>query len=340
MKEVTVAVTGAGSLVGQGIIKCLRRSGLAVRILGLDYFDTATGLKWCDSRGILPDILSPEIREDAWFDALCERVAAARCAVLFPGLDFELVPIAARREALRARTGCIAAISPIRTVETCRDKYRTACWLREAGFAAPRSFLPTADPDTLEATLGFPMLVKPRTGSRSRGVRRVDDRAALSRALAETADPFIQQYLPGDEGEFTCGVVVLDGRVDTVAVLRRRLKDGNTIFAEAVDRPEIDSHCREIGRRLGAEGPVNIQLRLVDGVPYVFEINPRFSGTTVFRALLGINEPERVLLHLLGRDVGPPPRLRSGRVTRYFEEMVEPADGGAPVADVRRQGTR
>lgn len=324
MSTVSVTVTGAGSLFGQGVIKCLARSGLDVELHGLDYFATAVGLRWCRSGGLLPDILDSSVSEDRWFEALCERIVATKSRFAFVGTDFELAPIAARRDALLEHTGCTAIVSAKEIVALCRDKYATAEWLREEGLPAPVTVLPGEGPDAIERDLGYPMIVKPRFGSRSRGVVRVEARPGLERALAETDRPLVQQYLPGEDREFTCGVIVLDGRVDSVSVLRRRLKDGNTVLAAAEHHPAIDSLCRRVAGALKPFGPINLQLRLVDGTPYVFEINPRFSGTTVFRALLGINEPDRMLRHLLGMPLAPAAGLRSGRVMRYFEEMVEP----------------
>jgi len=318
-----VTVTGAGSLFGQGIIKCLRRSELPIRIHGLDYFKSAVGFRWCNGAALLPDLLDPSVSEDEWFDSLCGHVEKAGSRVLFVGADFELLPLAGRATALFERTGCTAIVSNRATVAICKDKYETARHLGANGIAVPQSVLPDSGLDEIERALDYPVVVKPRFGSRSRGVTRADDRRALERALAQVDRPVIQTWLPGDDREYTCGLVMLDGAVDTISVLRRRLRDGNTISAVSERNAAIEALCARCAELLEPFGPLNIQLRLVDGVPYVFEINPRFSGTTVFRALLGINEPERVLRHVLGQPLEPAPALRQGRVTRYFEEFVE-----------------
>ncbi len=327
MKSTGVTVTGAGSLFGQGIIKCLRMGDVSVHIQGLDYFEGAIGFEWCDRTGLLPDLLAPAVSEDVWFADLCQQVSAAKSRVLFVGADFELIPLASRAQELIERTGCRAIVSSRRIIKICKDKHRTADWLAEIGETPPETFLPDTGLGRIEAAIRYPMIVKPRFGSRSRGVVCVGDRAQLERAIAETAQPVIQQFLPGDDNEYSCGVVVLDGRVDSVAVLRRRLKDGNTISASSTEpQPNIEALCRRVGEALNPLGPINIQLRLVDGAPYVFEINPRFSGTTIFRAHFGINEPVRVLRHCLGLPLSAPPHLLKGLIRRYFDEIVDLAE--------------
>lgn len=322
MTAIPVTVTGAGSLFGQGILKCLRMSDLDLRLAGLDYFDTAIGFRWCEERGVLPDLLDESVSEDAWFEALCGHVRASGSRFLFVGADFELVTMAHRATELFERTGCQAIVSPPALVAACKDKFETARLLQSLGLPAPASFLPEDGLDRIAVALEFPMIVKPRSGARSRGVALVRDRAALEHAVRTTERPVIQQYVGDEEAEFTCGVCFLDGAVDSVAVLRRRLKDGNTVVAVSEDRSELDEFCAQVGALLRPFGPLNIQLRLVGDMPVIFEINPRFSGTTVFRALLGVNEPERILRRLLGLPVSRNPRMRRGRVVRYFEEVV------------------
>lgn len=326
MTAVRVAVTGAGSLFGQGIIKCLRQAATPVDLLGLDYFEQAVGLRWCDRSALLPDLLADDVSEDAWLAALVGELRAHGSRLLFVGADFELLPLA-RHAASIAGSGVHVLVSPPEVVQVCKDKHATASWLRDHGFPAPMTLLPAAGEHEIEQALGFPLVVKPRFGSRSRGVTVVRDGPALARALVEVAEPCAQQYLPDDEAEFSCGVMVLDGEIDSVVVLRRRLRDGNTVDAHSGDWPEIERLCADVARALGPSGPVNIQLRLHRGTPHIFEINPRFSGTTVFRAMLGVNEPERLLRHSLGLGLEPAPRPARGRVLRYFDELLEFTDG-------------
>jgi carbamoyl-phosphate synthase large subunit len=322
--SVNVTVSGAGSLFGQGIVKALRMEGSALdlSIAGLDYFDTAIGFRWCDNWAILPDYLSDKVSEDEWFDNLCKQIKLSKSQYLFVGADFELLPIAKRAEELKDRTGCTAIVSPKAVVNICKDKFETARVMQSSGLSAPLSFLPE-EADKAVDLLGFPMLVKPRFGARSRGVVVVRCLTELTKALADSELPVIQEYLPEDDQEYSCGVVWLDEKIDSVCVLRRRLRDGNTSVAYSEPAPEVESYCVEIAKALKPFGPLNVQLRLKNGKPYVFEINPRFSGTTVFRAHFGINEPQRILSRLCGLDVPSLPVAKNGRIIRYFDEIVE-----------------
>jgi len=72
---------------------------------------------------------------------------------------------------------------------------------------------------------------------------------------------------------------------------------------------------------MGCRGSVNVQCRFVDGKVYVFEINPRFSGTTSLRAMVGYNEPDTLIRrHLLGEDIAPHFEYKTGFIMRGLKE--------------------
>ena len=54
---INILVTGAGSLLGQGIIKTINKSKIKTKIIGTDYFDTAIGLYWVKKGYLLADVL-------------------------------------------------------------------------------------------------------------------------------------------------------------------------------------------------------------------------------------------------------------------------------------------
>ena len=108
------------------------------------------------------------------------------------------------------------------------------------------------------------------------------------------------------------------GRVDLGPILAL----SNGISQGAIGRfEEVTTQCERIAAALGARGAINIQCRLVNGVVNVFEINPRFSGTTSLRAMAGYNEPDILIRwHVLGERVQPRFEYREGVITRSLSE--------------------
>lgn len=319
----TVGVTGTGSMVGQAIIKSLRDSEIfGGRIIGFDYIPETVGSFWCDDNVVLPDILDSEIEDEVLLGALVEAIEHHGIELLFLGLDFELTFFARYREELYERSGCRVDVCSPEVVEVADDKFRTARFLEEHGFDCPRTFL---NPQKAIQHLEFPILVKPRTGSRSRYLKRIYNEQELLEVFRDHNDIVAQEYLPQLKHEYTCGVTVLDGELCGVIPLRRDLKDGHTVFAEYRREYDFLNDCLAgVAGVLKPEGTVNIQLRLDSELrPRIFEINARHSGTTHIRTHFGYREIDMILARHLGRPIDPP-ELREGRIYRYYDEFFIP----------------
>src|SRR3989338_5344379 len=165
--RVTVAVTGSGSLIGQGVIKSLKMSTLDVRVVALDYFRHAVGLYWAEASHLLPDILSPEVGEDAYVTTLAEILKREQAAVLLAATDFEIPILARHRDRLENQTGCRVIVSAPDVAQIGHDKWATYQFLKAHGLPCPPSLVDLDGLDAFVDEVGFPVIVKPRHGARS-----------------------------------------------------------------------------------------------------------------------------------------------------------------------------
>lgn len=320
--RVTVGVLGAGSLVGQGIVKALRMSTLQVRLVALDFFPHAVGLYWADAAHLLPDVLARGVSETEYISRLIEILKRERVEVLLVGLDFEVPRLARCRDIIERESGSKVVVSSPEVAEIGDDKWATYEFLTQMGFPCPRTLIDLTRIDAFMAQVGLPLIVKPRRGATSRGVSLVRDLSELPHALkAAGRDPIVQESVGKAGSEYTCGAVVFDGECVGVIVIRRDLRDGNTFRAFLQPHPELEALVREAALALKPYGPVNFQLRVGQDGPAIFEINARFSGTTVIRALAGFNEVEAVIRWTVWGERVPLAQKKVGVVLRYWEEM-------------------
>jgi carbamoyl-phosphate synthase large subunit len=229
--------------------------------------------------------------------ALCRT---ERVGLVVPTIDDEL-PVFAAHAPRFADAGVRVAISPLGTIEICNDKLRTCRALRQHGIAVADTCLP----DTLPSDPDFPLFIKPRSGRGGVGAYPVRDARELEFFLSYVPDPIVQDYLHGPE--FTIDVLCgFDGEVLAV-VPRERV----VIRAGVVDRgrtaadPALISLGLECARALPFAGPINIQCRVVDGRPIVFEINPRFSGGIPLTIAAGADFPRMLVDLTRGVRVSP-----------------------------------
>jgi carbamoyl-phosphate synthase large subunit len=315
-----ILVTGVGSTLGFGILQCLKKIDFKAEIFGTDYMDSAAGLYCVDHSYILPDIYKNSNLESEWLMAIKKLISKENIDFLFVGLDFEVPFFAKYKEELEAEFDCRVIVSSPRVVEICNDKWLTYLFLVENGFAVPRSCLP-ADVQAFRNSVPFPWIIKPRVGSTSNDLFKVNSKEELDFALINCKNAIIQEEIGSMKDEFTCGVVSFESEIISSIALRRTLKNGNTQMAIYEENIEIDNYIRKIAMSLGGFGPINIQLRLTNEGPKVFEINPRFSGTTAVRAQFGLNEVELLMKHLSGEYDFPKPILKEGVVLRPPSEM-------------------
>jgi carbamoyl-phosphate synthase large subunit len=147
------------------------------------------------------------------------------------------------------------------------------------------------------------------------------------------SDLTVQRYLPDEKSEFTAATLSgHDRKVRALIILRRDLLQGTTYRTELIEDKNLADQVVRITEALGAVGPCNLQFRVIDGTVYVFEINPRFSGTSGIRYLYGFNDCEMVfdLLHL--KLEVEQPLLRPAVILRYWNEIFL---SGASFQDLR-----
>lgn len=317
-----IGVTGTGSLIGQAIIKSIIRGKYASEsIVGFDYFEETVGSQWCDGNYILPDLLLKSVSNEDWLSFLIKIIIDEKIEILFVGVDFELPILALHKNIIEKNTKCKILVSRGEAIDIGNDKYLTYKFLKDNNLPCPDTWLPN---QVLETDLNFPVIVKPRRGYRSRHVYVVHSMDELKSKLSIVEEPIVQELIGSKNTEYTCGIISFDGLEVRSIAINRSLKEGNTFVSEfSKNVPEIlEEYLSQVAKKLKPNGVVNFQLRMdKDGVPKIFEINPRNSGTTYIRTLFGFKEVEYVI-DLFNSGIPEPFELKEGRVMRYFEEKV------------------
>jgi carbamoyl-phosphate synthase large subunit len=322
-KRCRVLVTGAGSGVGQGIIKALRLSKLPLTIIGADIAPMNAALYRTDEAVIVPRVELPGSLAEIVKILLLNRVD-----VVMVGSEFDLVFFSENRAEIEGQAATLVIASPPNTVHVADDKWLTAEFLRENDLPYAEAALPTGldDAARIAGEWGYPVVLKTRRGTSSRHVHIVKDRRMMADCYPSTPLPMLQRLLaiPGPElhREYTCSVFKTpDGQIFGPFTARRTIRGGTSWHVEVARFPELHELLLGIGRAMDFMGSLNVQLMLTENGPVPFELNARFSGTTAVRAHFGFNEPEMVLRAYFYKEAIPAPVIRSGIAMRYHEEV-------------------
>ena len=153
----------------------------------------------------------------------------------------------------------------------------------------------------------YPCFIKPIVGRGSRGARRLENKNEyLAHLVMEGKQPWQmmrQEYLDGDE--YTVSVVV-NKKNQLMALVPKLVyeKRGITIHAVTEKNGGIYGVCKDVVRKMNPCGTFNVQLKVVDGIPKIFEINPRLSTTSILTTAAGVNEIDLMIKHW--EDDSPP----------------------------------
>jgi carbamoylphosphate synthase large subunit len=322
-RAASVLVTGAGGPAGVAVVR--RLVALGHRVVAVDADATAAGLALADAGLVVPRATSR-----AFVDVLVAVCTLHGVDALIGTVAEELPALAAGADQLAA-VGVATWLPDPAAVEACCDKATFAARMHAAGVPHPAC----AAEVTEIARVPGPWIVKPRTGRGSRGVRALDDQAAVVAALLEDTTLIAQTRLSGRE--FTADALVArDGRLLAVVPRwRDETKAGISVKGTTFDSSAVTTVVADALAAVRLTGPANVQGFVADdGRATVVEINPRFSGGLPLTLAAGADVVSTYLVGI--RDASaplPPLSFRAGvRMSRYFAETYTSEDG-APVDD-------
>ena len=347
MKKLNVLVTGVGGGGhGEQILKALQMSeAVDYSIVGADMSKFSMGLAKVKNKEILPPAIHPD-----YLNQLLDLCKKYNIKALFHGSEPELRVMSENRKLIESQ-GIFLPINPKEVIDLCMDKNSTASFLNQNGFQTLR-FKNVSEMHHTDEIDYFPVVLKPSLGGGGSANVMIAQSANELKMFAtfllnEYKEFIVQEYVGTPQNEFTVGVLLdMEGNyLNSIAMNRYILsslsnrtkvknrttrKDLGELLAISsgvsqgkLDRfPEISEPCSKLAIKLGAKGSINLQCRFYKGKVYVFEINPRFSGTTSSRALVGYNEPDVLIRkHLFDENIKPDFEYKRGLVLRGLEEI-------------------
>lgn len=320
-RGVTVLVTGVGAIIGQGIIRSLRKSRHPVRVLGIDRSQRSPGSRLCNAF-----FQKPQCDEDHpdYLEFWLRTTREQQVDLVLPGLEVDVDFLNQHRAAF-ATSGTALALNRHELIELSSDKWLLGEVLRSHGLPLIPSVLPSGWDDAIRTLGPPPLLFKPRKGNGSRGIVRLDSVEDFTYWNNRAGgNGMLQRIMGTDDQEFTVGVFgFADGTAVRPIVLRRRLSSaGNTQEAEVVNDLTIEEASMTLTELFRPIGPTNYQFRKEAGTAYLLEINPRFSSSNSLRTAFGYNEAEMAIDYFLINQRPHVPHIKSGIAWRYSEDFV------------------
>jgi len=286
---VRILISGVAGDIGFGVGRLLRDWGFFDKLYGIDISIDHPGSLIFDKVDI-----APRADDKDYIEWLKEFLSFHKIDIFVPISEAEILKVSRNIDKLNSI--CKILINDSNLIEKSLDKNETLKYLKNCGVEVPEHGLV----DISSRPSKYPVIVKPRRGQGGKGLCKV---LSLSE-FYEVGEGYLwQEYLLPDEEEYTCAVYVSKKLIPRVLILKRVLVGGYTGKATVVENTEITKYLKKIIASWNVCGLYNIQLRLTENGPKLFEINPRISSTVIFRDKLGFKDLKWWILEALGMEI-------------------------------------
>lgn len=306
-----ILISGAGGSGTIALIKELSKNSL-YNIVVVDADPYAVGLYLCNNSYVVPFVREPDYK-----NVIQNIIEKHKINIYIPLIDEE-IEVAYDIQRVFPYLHIMAP-----SAQFCRlmlNKWEMFNTFRQANLSVPEAYL-LNNVETID--FNTPKIVKPIIGRGSRGIQVVTNleqaKAYLVLSRYKMSELFMQEYIQGTE--YTVSTVVnKSGNILAIVPKRVIRKKGITQVAITEQNQIINDLCIDIQEKLKANGPFNVQLIMVDKVPYVFEVNPRFSTSVVLTMAAGINEVDLLIKDHLNIEYSVPIFKPGVIMSRYYEQ--------------------
>lgn len=317
-RKIKLLITSVGSLVGQNILDSLEDRRSEVEIIGLDSSANNPRNFRCDR---VYQVSLLDQREHFTKDFV--RIATKENPdLVLAGRDHDVIFLSGIKE----QVGFVEKIpyGDENIARMMQDKFLSYQYAEKntLPFADSCLYSKESNAEDVKAFLrkhSFPLLAKPRQGFGSHGVFYILNQGQLDCLLEDVknSDVLFQEYLGPKQdfekmaaslkygiplffqipetGQFAAQTVIsAEGAVAEVFISLNTMSAGRAEYSRRVCIPEIEATVKRYAETLyrdGWYGSLNLQLKQdTQSVWKVFELNPRMTGTTSARYLLGYDE--------------------------------------------------
>lgn len=272
------------------LLKDFRKSlGDKVKLIVTDNSPYAPALAFADV-----SYQVPLINDKSYLPMILEICKKEKIDAVTTLIDPEIAILAEHREEFEELGITVLAPYPD-TARLCFDKYEMSKYLIEKGIPTIKTFGSYSEFNAAynSGKIGFPVFVKPRTGSGSVGARRVDTLEMLEEITASDSSLIIQELMTGEDMDADIYVDTISHK--PVAIFSKK-KISTTIGGANKTISFKDEKLFEFVKHALSvfqfNGPLDMDLFYQNGTYYLSEINPRFGGAYLHAYGAGVDFPK------------------------------------------------
>ena len=225
--------------------------------------------------------LAPSIKSDRYIEFLKDICKKENIKGILSLIDPELHLLSEYKEEFK-NIGVSIIGSSKEVSEICFDKWKMYKFLKENKFRTAKTYI---DMDEFKKELNkkqinFPIFIKPITGSASIGISKVENIETLELIWRLSKEKMIiQEFMNGQEIGVDVYTDILTKEVVSIFTKEKiNMRAGETDKAKSFKDKKLFDLIESFIKKLGTEGPVDIDVFKVNEEYYISEVNPRFGG--------------------------------------------------------------
>jgi carbamoyl-phosphate synthase large subunit len=251
--------------------------------------------------------LVPRITDKDYIDIIFDICKREEIRGILTLIDPE-IELIARHESQFKKMG-VKIISPDYNVaHTCFDKFMMYQFMSQNGFLCAKTYISIEDFERAfkKNEIRFPVFIKPRKGSASKDINKINDMDELRFIFSRVDDLLIQEYMDGSQYDVDTYVDLLNHEIISIFIKDKiSMRSGEADKAVSLVDDKLMDLIQEFIKRLGLIGPADIDVFKVKECYYISEVNPRFGGNYLLAYECGENYPKYIKNNLMGIENTP-----------------------------------
>lgn len=317
-KNINVLITGAGSSIGQGIYKSLKKLKIKKTIFLADVTNLSAGFYFGEK-----PIIIPKVETKGSLKKIISIISKFKIDLILIGSEYEIEFFAKNKGYIEKKTKAKVCCLDINIIKVANDKFKTYLFCKNNKINTPYTILASDFKKTEK--YNFPLIAKPRKGTSGKGIHLIKDIREAQEIKRKFKNKFLlQEYIKPKEklNEYTASIFV-DTKKNILKpfVLKRKLKYGMSWITENYNDVKLDKIIKNIAKKLNITGLLNLQFLKKANKFYLLEINARFSSSTFLRTLYGYNEAKIYLFDKIFNKKLKEQEIRKGTAIRYVSEI-------------------
>jgi carbamoyl-phosphate synthase large subunit len=267
------------------------------KIVAVDCDHTAAALYHADFFENVPRIDHPKYKNK--IKELCKKYnITAVISLIDPELSL-LSDVKAEFE----KENISIIVSDKAVIDICYNKFQTYQFLQKNDLPLIPTYIDFVSviEDINEGKLQFPLIVKPRNGSASLGIKKVFSLKELMHFENQLDHFIVQPFISGEEFGIDCYIDLLTKKTTNIFIKKKlSMRAGETDKSISVRDEELDVLIENLLQALKPLGPIDIDCFKTEDGYMISEINPRFGGGYLHAHEMGQNFVSNIINNLKG----------------------------------------